>query len=80
MEKFKNGKHHPSCFNSTASYVEWLKAARMCGVHASHGFCSDCLPEYKRDMLAAGRCDHPDTVFRVDKDGFTEGRRVKWNG
>ena len=66
---------HPACFASLETYRLWEHQARLTDANERHGFCADCLPRYKRQMLRAGRCAHPDVKFHVDEDGFTEGRR-----
>lgn len=35
--------------------------------------CQDCTPEFKEKNLATGTCQHPETVFGVDSDGFISG-------
>lgn len=54
----------PSCFPSEADWIEW-SAARS----GACSPCEDCASAYKRRMLAAGRCDRPETIFVVDEDG-----------
>lgn len=66
---------YPSCFSSKRQYATWQASALLTGVTERNGYCTDCLPEFKRDRLREGRCAHPDVTFHVDEDGFIEGRR-----
>lgn len=49
-----------------------------------HGFCADCTPEYKKEMIQAHKCSFPNTRFVTDEDGMVSGRRseddLKSNG
>jgi hypothetical protein len=35
------------------------------------GYCLDCTPEFKTQMLEEGRCSHPETRFALWKDHAT---------
>jgi hypothetical protein len=58
----------PKCFDSTRAYREYAVAfylAQPSG-HGSQFFvdhCRDCEPKFKKRMVEAGRCSHPETVF-----------------
>lgn len=55
-------------------YDLWKDVARTGGIAPGiAGFCTDCLPDYKRKHMAAGTCNNQNIRFRVDEDGFTEG-------
>lgn len=38
-----------------------------------YGFCTDCTPEYQAKMIIKKRCEHPETLFELDKDGWIGG-------
>ena len=55
-------------------YVLWRDVARTGGIAPGiAGFCTDCLPDWKRKNLREGSCNNPHVKFRVDEDGFVEG-------
>ena len=63
----------PSCFDSDQQWKMWREAARACAKNevGVTGFCTDCTPEYQKQMVLEKRCEHPETEFAIDKDGFT---------
>lgn len=63
----------PPCF-TVAQWVLWRTPHNSAHVPAKH-CCEDCTPEYQAEMLAAKRCDHPETTFIRDADGFISGHR-----
>jgi hypothetical protein len=66
----------PVCFESRRQYGRWRETAQ----HEKPGssrYCTDCLADYQKRMIVAGRCAHPATTFHVDADGFYEGRRPR---
>jgi len=46
-------------------------------VYPTSGFCAECTPRYKAQMMERGRCRHPDVVFEKDEDGQLVGVRKK---
>jgi len=55
----------PRCFSSHAKWREYV-AACMISRKDESGYinhCRDCTPDYKKTMMRAGVCDHPETVF-----------------
>lgn len=67
----------PKCWNSREDWEEWVNAARACGAGRNprhHGYCIDCLPEFKERMVKCGRCEHPEVFFieRKNQDGDIE--------
>ena len=64
----------PDCFFSLEQYEAWKELIAMAPI-SRHGYCSDCLPCYKRQMMREGRCAHVGVRFHVDAEGFIEGRR-----
>lgn len=61
----------PPCFESWTDYARWRETDCKEQLGAQH--CTDCLPSFKVRMLAAGRCGHPETGFRITQEhGFTE--------
>lgn len=65
---FKN--KWPSCTEPTV-YRLWKEATTR--AIPQYGFCTDCTPEYQSKMIRAGRCEHPEVLFEIDKDGFICG-------
>jgi len=67
----KSRQAHPDalpCFNSTDEYREYVVAYKLAqpnGVGSQFKVdpCRDCDPKYRDRMIAAGRCQHPETVF-----------------
>lgn len=41
-----------------------------------NGFCEDCTPEYQKEMCDCGRCDHPEVLFYLDKEGMIYGAHI----
>lgn len=63
----------PYCFDTDEQYRNWQKMAkRYTGSYVlkKSEHCLDCTPEYKKRMIQAGRCQHPQVVFVLKK---TEG-------
>ena len=58
----------PACFDSDVEWreyaVSFLLASRaMNGSVPKVEYCRDCTPKRKAQMIAGGRCAHPETVF-----------------
>ena len=58
----------PKCFDSSLAYREYAVAFYLAqpsghGSQFSVDHCRDCEPKFKRQMVEAGRCSHPETVF-----------------
>jgi hypothetical protein len=64
----------PKCF-TPEQWRLWVSAARSIPPLRRDGYCADCQSEYQNEMLMQGRCDHPETIFIIGKDGFVEGIR-----
>jgi len=60
----------PACTDPYA-YKLWREVANRVIPH--YGFCTDCTPEYQAKMIREHRCEHPETLFEVDEDGFVQG-------
>lgn len=59
-------KDYPSCFNSVDDYLVWkYLALKTVKKKLADNICMDCSPEYKREMVKQGRCQHPETKFFV---------------
>jgi hypothetical protein len=67
----------PLCFQSAEQYALWKQAEAAAKQYSKAEHCVDCQPAYQAKMLAAGRCEHPETRFREDEIGFTEGYRPR---
>lgn len=64
----------PTCTTQDA-YELWKKSSRV--AIPIYGFCEDCLPEYQSKMIRCHRCEHPETIFEEDDDGFICGTLKK---
>lgn len=58
------GYQAPSLSESVSMWIEWNKADVESPTGKS-GYCEDCLPEYKKQEVAASRCRYPRTTFHV---------------
>ena len=68
---------YPPCFDSEASYQQWVTAYRNSNEERRGTYCSDCSPEYQAEMVRAGRCLWPGTTFvRLPTTGETVGIRA----
>lgn len=55
---------HPLCFSSRADYERWLDSREPKDyLGAEH--CTDCMPSFKARMQDCGRCEHPETRFKL---------------
>lgn len=66
-------EYRPACFEPE-QWTLWRTPHHGVRVPAKH-CCEDCTPDYQAEMLAAKRCDHPETIFIRDADGFISGHR-----
>ena len=64
--------HQPLCFRSFTQWLDWLHAARVANP-GPNGYCLDCTPEYKKQMVAEKRCEFPLVAFRM-----LDGELVGW--
>lgn len=62
----------PACFESEQQWREWCALAGLSGLPRCR-YCVDCTPEFLDAMAAAGRCEHPETVFVLDKGESVRG-------
>lgn len=62
------GGPYPPCFNSSDEYYQWVYLLRLSGENMRVGFCFDCTPTYKMEMMRNDRCTHPETQFLVLRD------------
>lgn len=58
-------KDVPRCWD--VDYGEYLRqlSAEELAFTTTHGWCTDCTPEYKKKMMAEGRCDFVGTKFYI---------------
>lgn len=54
-------------------YAGWLRAARAYPPGVA-GFCEDCTPAHKAEMIRAGKCEHPDVMFDGDRGYFPQDK------
>lgn len=64
-------KPKPVCWPSESSWEEYQVLSRF-AKRKVRSQCADCLPAYKQQMLAAGRCTMPETVF-IERNGDIVG-------
>lgn len=57
----------PTCAHPAV--IHWWEEMNAAGVP----FCTDCLPEFQRESLRLGTCNHPEVAFRTRADGVVEG-------
>ena len=60
----------PKC-TTPQNYASWKDVAHR--AIPKYGFCEDCRPEYQAEMIKQRRCEHPETIFEEDEDGFIAG-------
>lgn len=56
---------HPPCFNNSDEWNQWRLLLRASWENMRVGYCIDCTPEYKMQMMCENRCLHPETQFIV---------------
>lgn len=71
--------HYPCA--TFKQYDDWRKVARMVRPPMPGWFCTDCTPEYQKDMKAEGKCARPEIRFRMTAtdgvEGFVPSGRVR---
>jgi hypothetical protein len=55
---------------SDDQYKEWKTTARMMRPPTNTWFCTDCTPQYQREMKAQQLCSRPEIRFRSGADGI----------
>lgn len=63
----------PLCFVPPAMYQLWLSSGFTDAAECPAGVCTDCLPSYQLRMKKLGRCEHPETRFRMSAAGALFG-------
>lgn len=61
---------YPACFKSDLQWAEWKSACRQ---SERVNYCCDCTKAYQEEMIAQGRCLHPEVTFEMASDGFERG-------
>lgn len=51
----------------------WLSSGYTDQAECPAGVCTDCLPSYQLRMKKIGRCEHPETMFRMSSAGALFG-------
>lgn len=54
----------PKCFPSLEDWREWYAMRGDSGAHP----CRDCMPQYRRQMCNALRCERPEVVFVLHQE------------
>jgi hypothetical protein len=65
----------PSCFDSRDQYDLWREMARILPPAPGHSYCEDCTSKYQSEMIVAGRCQYPGTIFQKTEEGELYGQR-----
>ena len=68
--------NHPKCFTCT-QWAEWLDIEPVFRPYTLEGQlfpCADCVPAYQARMIKENKCEHPEVVFALDRDGFPTGK------
>ncbi len=60
----------PPCFDGLAQWEAWLAKRDEAGEDVD--YCNDCLPRRQAQMIAEGRCEYPDTEFKLVRLEFFE--------
>lgn len=75
----------PPCFDSEWSWMEYQVMSAECVESTAKPLakpCADCTPQRRDAMIAAGRCNHPETVFVASKTeglmGFNADDGMRW--
>jgi hypothetical protein len=66
----KSGGYYPPCFNSSREYSQWVLLLKVSNAGVNLGYCVDCTPDYKMEMMCEGRCSHPETQFIVRRNSL----------
>lgn len=64
----KDAGAYPACFPSSRHFHQWLLLLQISGENKRVGYCLDCTPQYKMEMMSEGRCEHPETQFIVRRN------------
>lgn len=75
-KKEQSYRKMPNCTDKD-SWRRWENVLKTYGKDVRPGrayFCTDCTPEFAKKHRRTGTCNHPNIVFKFDKDGFIEGR------
>lgn len=65
----------PACFDSKRQWGVYKVLAQITATDR-FTYCTDCTPDYRNRMNAAGRCKFPNTTFTLN-GGVLIGRRNK---
>lgn len=61
-----NRKDTPLCFQSTKQFKAWKNLTKLS--KPQWWICTDCTPEYQKQMTSENRCVQPSAKF-IDKEG-----------
>lgn len=67
--------NYPKCFDSQSQFILWREASRQSSPGQSF-ICTDCLPDYQKQMIIEKRCAKPLAYF-IRVDGELVGK-AKW--
>jgi hypothetical protein len=71
----------PSCFQTPEDWAEYVREVRRAPANSAPTkgcYCEHCEPEFQREMIESGRCDHPETTFTVVDS--SPCRTISWEG
>ena len=59
----------PACFDSAEQWDGWRLLARIVPPNQKNGFCEDCTPSYKAEMVKQKRCMYRGVRFVIRREG-----------
>jgi hypothetical protein len=66
----------PLCFTERWIYELWKNSeAKVPPQMRCRNHCTDCTPTYQLRARKAGKCEHPETMFALDRQGGVYGIR-----
>lgn len=65
LKRLRKLPETPACFDSRRDWYEWFRKAVDSGLKKDKP-CCDCTLEYQAEMVADGRCEHPDATVGVE--------------
>ena len=63
---------YPACFDDAKQYRDYIWLMRQAAEPRDFGYCLDCTPDHKANMLRQGLCSHPETRFVIWANKYRE--------